>query len=140
MYDPADASTRLALELDQEIQDLAIKMKEHEINSENRDQQCSSDEPVVDLVISAAMTPPYPYGYGAEYVARCACPPPFASFWWRCNSADGLMRLSASGLQGLSERVVSTVSLLLLLLLLLLILHQATLFSVFGNHVTTGRQ
>ena len=70
---PADASTRLALELDQEIQDLAIKMKEHEIN-ENRDQQCSSDESVVDLVISAAMTPPYPYGYGAEYVARCACP------------------------------------------------------------------
>jgi hypothetical protein len=60
------------------------------------------------------------------------------------------MRLSGSGLQGLSERVVSTVSLLLpnLLLLLpppprpplLLILHQATLFSVFGNHVTTGRQ
>jgi hypothetical protein len=75
MYNPADASTRLALELDQEIQDLAIKMKEHKINSENRDQQCSSDEPVVDLVISAAMTPPYPYGYGAEYVARCACPP-----------------------------------------------------------------
>jgi len=69
----ADASMRLALELEQEIQDIAKDMQELDPKL-HQHEQCS-DDGHVSLVISAAMTPPYPYGYGAEYVARC-CPPP----------------------------------------------------------------
>jgi len=69
----ADASMRLALELEQEIQDIAKDMQELD-PKQHQHEQCS-DDGHVSLVISAAMTPPYPYGYGAEYVARC-CPPP----------------------------------------------------------------
>lgn len=66
----AEASLSLATELEQEISDLSGIMKESDDDSQ---QHCSSGKDRVDLVISAAMTPPYPYGYGAEYVARC-CP------------------------------------------------------------------
>ncbi len=63
----ADASARLALELEREILDIAYSLKEADAEELQR---CSSGDGHVDLVISAAMTPPYPYGYGPEYVAR----------------------------------------------------------------------
>jgi hypothetical protein len=49
--------------------------------------------------MSAAMTPPYPYGYGAEYVARYACLmllralPPSLAFLWILSPAPLLLLL-----------------------------------------------
>ena len=106
----AEASLRLAAELEQEISDLSDIMKDSDDDSQ---QHCSSGKDRVDLVISAAMTPPYPYGYGAEYVARC-CP---RSSFPRAAASARYVDASCdsrgnSGLQGHSEQAVSRVSLL----------------------------
>ena len=58
------------------MQEIANGLKELDHEEQHHQPQCSSDAGHIDLVISAAMTPPYPYGYGAEYVARCFIPLP----------------------------------------------------------------